>query len=145
MRRTFRPWKRAGSWIAITAIRPDPEGRFYQRVSFEANCQACHALQFDKNNPQLHIPHGDVNLVRKFLRTLPAQYGDYARLKQGKNQRQRSSNLRRATDQAIAGAIWQRRVIWRRAVFFDDEILTSRSAGEPAATRANFAGCALLP
>ena len=56
--------------------KPNPDGRFYQRVSFEANCQACHALLFDKNNPQLHIPHGDVNLVRTFLRTLPAQYGD---------------------------------------------------------------------
>ena len=36
--------------------KPDPEGRFYQRISFAANCQACHALLFDKNNPQLHLP-----------------------------------------------------------------------------------------
>jgi hypothetical protein len=64
--------------------KTDPEGRFYQRISFAANCQACHALLFDKNNPQLQVPHGDVSLVRTFLRTLPAQYGDYARLKQGK-------------------------------------------------------------
>jgi hypothetical protein len=63
--------------------RPDPDGRFYQRISFNANCQACHSLQFDARNPDLRIPHGDVALVRTFLRTLPAQYGDYGRLKKG--------------------------------------------------------------
>jgi hypothetical protein len=60
--------------------KADPEGRFYQRISYKANCQECHSLQFDKNNPQLHIPHGDANLVRNYLRTLPAQYEDFARL-----------------------------------------------------------------
>ena len=44
--------------------KPEPGGRFYERISFTANCQACHALMFDKNNPQLHLPHGDVNLVQ---------------------------------------------------------------------------------
>ena len=31
----------------------------------------------------MRIPHGNVDLVRTFLRSLPAQYADYARLKRG--------------------------------------------------------------
>jgi hypothetical protein len=61
--------------------KADPDGRYYQRISFAANCQACHSLQFDAKNPWLKIPHGNVDLVRTFLRTLPAQYADYARVK----------------------------------------------------------------
>ncbi len=54
-----------------------------QRVNFEANCQACHSLQFDVKNPDFQLPHGDAQLVRTFLRTLPAQYGELARRKRG--------------------------------------------------------------
>ena len=122
--------------------KTDPEGRFYQRVSFDANCQACHALQFDKNNPQLQIPHGDVNLVRTFLRTLPAQYGDYARLKQGKTSDSDVQSFVAPTDQAIAGAISVSGEELERAVFFtNDPYKPQRQA--TAAIRANYAGCAL--
>lgn len=121
--------------------KTDPEGRFYQRVSFAANCQACHALLFDKNNPQLHIPHGDVNLVRTFLRTLPAQYGDYARLKQGKTSDKDVQNfvaqqVRQLREQFGSGEELE------RAVFFEkDPYKPQRQTA--AATRANYAGCAL--
>ncbi len=121
--------------------KTDPEGRFYQRVSFAANCQACHALLFDKNNPQLHIPHGDVNLVRTFLRTLPAQYGDYARLKQGKTSDKDVQNF-------VAEQVRQLRAQFgsgeelERAVFFEkDPYRPQRQTA--AASRANYAGCAL--
>jgi hypothetical protein len=120
--------------------KPDPGGRFYQRISFAANCQACHALLFDKNNPQLHIPHGDVGLVRTFLRTLPAQYGDYARLKQGKT---RDSDVQ----DFVAQQIRQLREQFRtgeeleKAVFFaTDPYKPQRQMA--AQVRANFAGCA---
>ena len=120
--------------------QPDPEGRFYLRISFAANCQACHALQFDKNNPQLHIPHGDVNLVRTFLRTLEAQYAAFAYTRKEKNRSgdvktfaaQQMNQLRAqfGTDDQV-----------ERAVFFEkDPYKPQREM--PARTRANFAGCA---
>ncbi|MEY2556784.1 MAG: hypothetical protein QOE34_209 [Verrucomicrobiota bacterium] len=121
--------------------KTDPEGRFYQRINFAANCQACHALLFDKNNPQLHIPHGDVNLVRTFLRTLPAQYGDYARLNKGKIrdgdvQIFVAQQIRRLQEQFHTGEELE------RAVFFEtDPYKPQRQTAAP--TRANYAGCAL--
>jgi hypothetical protein len=120
--------------------KPDPEGRFYQRISFTANCQACHALQFDVKNPELRIPHGDAALVRTFLRTLPAQYGDYARLIKGKT---RDSDVQSFVAQQIKQLREQFRTgeELQRAVFFDrDPYNPQRQAA--AATRANFAGCA---
>jgi len=120
---------------------PDPDGRFYRRISFEANCQACHALLFDKNNPQLHIPHGDVNLVRTFLRTLTAQYGDYARQKQGRTrdsdvQTFVAQQVRQLKEQFSSGEELE------RAVFFEkDPYRPQRQAA--VATRANYAGCAV--
>jgi hypothetical protein len=120
---------------------PDPDGRFYRRISFEANCQACHALLFDKNNPQLHIPHGDVNLVRTFLRTLPAQYGVYARQKQG---RTRDSEVQTFVAQQIRQLKEQfsGSEELERAVFFEkDPYRPQRQAA--VTTRANYAGCAV--
>jgi hypothetical protein len=120
--------------------KPDPEGRFYQRINFEANCQACHALLFDKNNPQLHIPHGDAKLVRNFLRTLPAQYGDYAKLDKGKNrdgdvQRFVAEQIKQLREQFGSGEELE------RAVFSEnDPYKAQRNAN--AATKAQFAGCA---
>ena len=35
--------------------QPEPNGRYMQRVSFEANCQECHSLQFDVQNPDFQI------------------------------------------------------------------------------------------
>src|ERR1700730_4865660 len=49
-----------------------------QRISFAANCQACHALQFDPKNPELVLLHANATAVRAFLRSLPTQYADLA-------------------------------------------------------------------
>jgi hypothetical protein len=120
--------------------KPDPEGRFYQRISFAANCQACHSLQFDAKNPEMKIPHGDVALVRTFLRTLPAQYADYARLKKGKTSESEVQNfvaqqVRQLREQFHSGDQLE------QAVFFEkDPYKPQREM--PAMTRANFAGCA---
>jgi hypothetical protein len=62
----------------ISCHKADEEGRYKKRISFAANCQACHSLQFDPNNPELMLPHGDANAVRAFLRTLPTQYAQLA-------------------------------------------------------------------
>ncbi len=120
--------------------KTDPEGRFYQRISFTANCQACHALLFDKNNPQLHLPHGDVNLVRTFLRTLPAQYADNARLSQGKT---RDSDVQAF----VAQQIKQLREQFRTGEELENAVFFTTDPYKPqrqmtANVRANFAGCA---
>ena len=120
--------------------KTDPAGRFYERINFAANCQACHALLFDKNNPQLRLPHGDVNLVRTFLRTLPAQDADYARLKQG---RTRDSDVQAFVAQQIKQLREQFRTgdELENAVFFTTD--PYRPQRQMAANvRANFAGCA---
>jgi hypothetical protein len=121
--------------------KPEPGGRFYQRVSFAANCQACHALLFDKNNPQLHLPHGDVNLVRTFLRTLPAQYADFARLRPEKMNR--SGDVKTFVSQQMnqLRAQFGSDDEFERAVFFEiDPYKPQRQMA--AMSRANFAGCA---
>jgi hypothetical protein len=119
--------------------KPDPQGRFYERINFEANCQACHALQFDERNPRLHLPHGDVNLVRTFLRTLPAQYAELARTQNEKVPRyndvktfiaQQMNGLRRQFGSDAA---------FENAVFLETDPYKKEDA---APTKANFSGCA---
>ena len=120
--------------------KPDPEGRFYQRISFAANCQACHALLFDRYNPDLHVPHGDVNLVRTFLRTLPAQFGDHARSRgiTGTKNTQDfvAQQIKRLKEQFYSGEELE------RAVFFEKNPYRPVREMGPA-TRANYVGCAL--
>jgi hypothetical protein len=119
--------------------KPDPQGRFYERINFEANCQACHALQFDERNPKLHLPHGDVNLVRTFLRTLPAQYAELARTQNEKPAgyndvktfiAQQMNGLRRQFGSDAA---------FENAVFLETDPYKKEDA---APTKANFSGCA---
>lgn len=121
---------------------PDPEGRFYQRVNFEANCKACHALQFDKNNPQLHVPHEDVNLVRNFLRTLPAQYGDFARLNQKiKGDREVQSFVAQQI-KLLRGQFGVDGFALEHDVFFETSPYKAQRNNPDGRTRANFVGCA---
>jgi hypothetical protein len=120
--------------------KPDPENRFYLRINFAANCQACHALQFDKNNPQLHLPHGDANLVRTFLHTLLAQYADFGRLRKEKN---RSGDVKTFVNEQMNQLREQFGTgdKLEEAVFFEkDPYKPQRQMA--AMTRANFAGCA---
>jgi Cytochrome c7 and related cytochrome c len=119
--------------------KPDPQGRFYLRINFEAHCQSCHALQFDERNPSLHLPHGDVNLVRTFLRTLPAQYAELARSQPNKTVP--SSDVKTFIAQQMNGLRRQfgSDEAFERAVFFE----TSPYKREDAApSKANFSGCA---
>jgi hypothetical protein len=120
--------------------KPDVEGRFYRRINFAANCQACHALQFDPKNPWLKVPHGDVNLVRTFLRTLPAQYGDYARLQRGITGDKEIQNF-------VAQQIRQLRETFRSGDELEHAVFFTTDPYKPqqkmaATTRANFTGCA---
>jgi hypothetical protein len=118
--------------------QPEPGGQFYQRVSFAANCQTCHALLFDTNNPQLHVPHGEVKLVRTFLRTLKAQYALLPHPGDTKTfVAEQMSRLRRdfRSDSEV-----------ERAIFFETNPYKPdwpRERPEPAMTRAKFNGCAV--
>ena len=52
----------------------DAAGAFMKPVAFEQNCRVCHSLQFDPETPQLQLPHGSVEFVSAYLRSLPKQY-----------------------------------------------------------------------
>src|SRR5437764_3030066 len=122
--------------------QPQSDGRLMQRITFANNCQACHSLQFDWRNPEMRIPHGNVDLVRTFLRSLPAQYADYARLK------------RRIPEREIAGFVAQQIKQLREMFHSGDELEHSvfftkdpykPQPGMSAAARGNFTGCPLCP
>ncbi len=109
--------------------KPDPGGRYYQRITFAANCQACHSLQFDAKNPELKIPHGDVDLARTFLRTLPAQYGDYARLKKGITRDAEVANFVTQQIRQLRENISHRRRTGARRVLHDRSLQTAAANG----------------
>ena len=120
--------------------KPHADGRYYQRINFAANCQACHSLQFDPRNPDLKIPHGDVALARAFLRSLPAQYADHARLKKGITREADVSNfvaqqLRQLREQFRTGDELE------QAVFFTSDPYKHQRQNAPG-SRASFIGCA---
>jgi len=120
--------------------KPEPNGRYMQRVNFEANCQACHSLQFDVKNPDFQLPHGDAQLVRTFLRTLPAQYGELARRKRGITNENRvgeftARQIRQLLTQFASGEELE------RTVFFTKDPYKASQQSD-AATRAKYTGCA---
>jgi len=119
--------------------QPQPDGRFYERITFANNCQACHSLQFDWRNPEMRIPHGNVDLVRTFLRSLPAQYADYARLKRGIPERDVSNfvvqQIRQLRDQFHSGDELERAVFFTKDPYKPQQTMS-------AAARGNFTGCA---
>ena len=135
------PPTRAGTKLDCNYChKPEPNGRYMQRVSFEANCQECHSLQFDVKNPDFQLPHGDAQLVRTFLRTLPAQYGELARRKRGITDEARVNAF---TAQQIQGLLTQFSTAdqLERTVFFTKNPYTAAQQSD-APTRAKYAGCA---
>jgi hypothetical protein len=118
---------------------PQPDGRYMQRISFAANCQACHSLQFDAKNPELTLPHGNATAVRGFLRSLPTQYADLATRKGISGQKE--------IQNFVAKQIAQLRERVRsgeeleRQVFFATNPYKPQGDGTPA-VRASFYGCA---
>src|SRR4051812_5522436 len=63
--------------------KADAAGGYYLKISYDDNCKACHSLQFDVNNPELRVPHGNAEHVRAFLRSLPEQYSDFGAKQRG--------------------------------------------------------------
>ena len=119
--------------------KPDPDGRYYQRITFVANCQACHSLQFDPKNPELMLPHGNATAVRAFLRTLPTQYADLA-VRKGIARPNEIKNF-------VAKQMTQLRERVRSGEEFEREVFFTVDPYKPQSrdvprTRASFYGCA---
>lgn len=117
----------------------DVEGRFYQRISFEANCKACHSLQFDLKNPEMQLPHGDAAAVRGYLYSVRARYEQLAVTKGIRQPQQISlfadTQIRQLLVQAGSGENLERQI------FFTSR--PNESAPAPTARRPAFYGCAL--
>jgi hypothetical protein len=119
--------------------KPDSEGRYYQRITFAANCQACHSLQFDPKNPELMLPHGNATAVRAFLRSLPTQYADLAVKKgitrQSDIQSFVTKQMTQLRERVRSGEDFE------REVFFTVDPYKPQRTNDPR-TRASFYGCA---
>lgn len=119
--------------------RADPDGRYYQRISFAANCQACHSLQFDAKNPELLLPHGDATAVRAFLHALPTQYADLAAKKglvrPGQIQSFVAQQMLQLRERVRSGEDFERQVFFTTDPYKPQRETTAR-------TRSSFYGCA---
>ena len=120
--------------------KPEPDGRYYQRISFAANCQACHSLQFDAKNPELVLPHGDPAAVRSFLRTLPNQYAELAARKgitpASQIQSFVNKQMTQLRERVRSGEDFERQIF-----FTVDPYKPQRDPAAPQ-TRGSFYGCA---
>lgn len=121
--------------------RPDSEGRYNnQRITFAAQCQVCHSLQFDPRNPELTLPHGDTTAVRGFLRHLDSHYADLA-AKKGLRQPNEikdfvTRQMLQLRERVLSGENFERQV------FYVADPYKPQPGTEPRA-RASFYGCAL--
>ena len=119
--------------------KPDTEGRFMQRISFAANCQACHSLQFDPRNPDLVLPHGNATAVRAFLHSLPTQYADLA-VKKGITQQSEIQSFVAKQITQLRERVRSGEILERQVFFTVDPYKPPRSSD--AGTRGSFYGCA---
>jgi hypothetical protein len=120
--------------------KQEPSGRYMQRVSYEASCQECHSLQFDVRNPDFVLPHGDASLVRTFLRTLPAQYGEFARRQRRITDENRVRDFTAVQIRELLGQFGSAEEL-ERAVFFTKDPYKATQQRE-STSRAQYAGCA---
>ena len=122
--------------------QPDTAGAYHRKLTFEANCKACHSLQFDERNPELTLPHGSVENVHAFVRSLTAQYQEVAR--------RRGLTARDAVDQFVREQEAALRQKYNsgdeleRHIFFSNERYgpVAAVAGVAVPGRAKYPGCA---
>jgi hypothetical protein len=122
--------------------KPDAAGVYYLKISYEENCQGCHSLQFDVNNPDLRVPHGNAEHVRAFLRSLPEQYSEFGATKKGIAPAQ-LQNFTQAQMAQIRERYGSGEELERR-IFFSDAKTgpVTQVAGTDARGAARFPGCA---
>ena len=119
--------------------QPDADGRYMQRITFAANCQTCHSLQFDPKNPELMLPHGNAAGVRAFLRTLPTQYAELA-AKKGITTTKEIQNFVAKQMMQLRERVRSGEDLEREVFFATDPYKPQR--GSAAAVRASYSGCA---
>jgi len=134
------PPTKAGKLDCNYCHQPEPNGRYMQPISFEAHCQECHSLQFDVRNPDFQLPHGDAQLVRTFLRTLPAQYAELARRKRGLTN---ETKINEFAVQQVRQLLTQfpNAEELERSVFFTRDPYKGSQQND-ASSRAKYTGCA---
>jgi hypothetical protein len=122
--------------------KPDAAGVYYLKISYEENCRACHSLQFDVNNPDLRIPHGNAEHARAFLRSLPEQYSEFGATKKGIAPAQLQSFVQ--AQMAQIRAHYGSGEELERRIFFSDANTgpVAQVAGGSATGAARFPGCA---
>jgi hypothetical protein len=134
----------AGRELSCTDChKPDAAGVLHLKITYEENCKSCHSLQFDVNNPELRVPHGNTEHARAFLRSLPVAYADFgARVKGLTGGRELDDfvqqQMRKLRDQFASGEELEKRV------FLSDARTgpVSQVAGLGALGPARFPGCA---
>ena len=129
--------------VCADCHRPDASGAFMQRLTFERNCRACHALNFDENTPGMQLPHGDAAYARAYLRSLPIQYADFATRTLGLTGQAEIANfvqtrMTALRQRTLAGENLERSVFLADARMGEATII----AGVKGLARAKFAGCA---
>jgi hypothetical protein len=134
------PSTKSGKLDCNYCHQPEPNGRYMQPISFEAHCQECHSLQFDVKNPDFQLPHGDAQLVRTFLRTLPAQYAELARRKRGLTN---ETKINEFAVQQVRQLLTQfpNAEELERSVFFTVDPYKASQQND-ASSRAKYIGCA---
>ena len=123
--------------------QPDAAGAYHRPINFERHCQSCHSLQFDPANPDLHLPHGQVQFVQAFLSSLPEQYERFGREAQQITERRAlsafvQSNMRRLQESQLGGDNLRQKVFFNR----DRTTPATRVSTLPPGQVASFSGCA---
>jgi hypothetical protein len=123
--------------------KPDATGMYHLKITYEENCRKCHAIQFDVRNPDLLIPHGNVEEVRAFLRTLPQQYADYAARAKGFANQARNADFAREQI-ALLRADFGSGEELERSVFYNEKRQgpVASVGGIEGNAPAKFPGCA---
>ena len=126
-----------------TCHQRDAAGAYHQPINFQRHCQSCHSLQFDPANPDLQLPHGQVQFVEAFLASLPDQYERFGRDKRQITERRAladfvQSNMRRMQEMQLAGENLKQKVFFNR----DRTTSAARVSNLPATQVASFYGCA---
>jgi hypothetical protein len=134
------PPTRSGKLDCNYCHQPEPNGRYMQPISFEAHCQECHSLQFDVKNPDFQLPHGDAQLVRTFLRTLPAQYAELARRKRGLTNETKVNEFAVQQVRQLLTQFPNAQELERSIFFTRDPYKGSQQ--NDASSRAQYTGCA---
>lgn len=122
--------------------KPDAAGIYHLRITYEESCKSCHSLQFDVNNPALLVPHGNAEHVRAFLRSLPAQYTDFAATK-GITTAREAEAFTQEQLKALREAFGSGEELEQRVFFGDARTAPVASvAGQGGRGAAKFPGCA---